>query len=108
MILGAIDCADEENQQVCSDFGITGFPTLKVRLPVLGTCWVSLCCAFWPGPLLLNWIDRGIAPKCSPWGFAVVSSFPKTTLCPGCSQCNCWAMEQQGGGKTKMVFCGET
>ncbi|NWI97728.1 QSOX1 oxidase, partial [Pitta sordida] len=29
VILAAIDCADEENQQVCSDFGITGFPTVK-------------------------------------------------------------------------------
>lgn len=38
MILAAIDCADEDNQQVCSDFGITGFPTMKVRLHVLGTC----------------------------------------------------------------------
>lgn len=38
VILAAIDCADEDNQQVCSDFGITGFPTMKVRLHVLGTC----------------------------------------------------------------------
>lgn len=75
VILAAIDCADEDNQQVCSDFGITGFPTLKVRLCVLGTCWVPLCFAFWPGPLLLNRIDRGIAPKCSPWGFAGCSCF---------------------------------
>ena len=30
MTLAAIDCADEANQQVCIDFGITGFPTLKV------------------------------------------------------------------------------
>lgn len=30
-MLAAIDCADEANQQVCADFGITGFPTLKVR-----------------------------------------------------------------------------
>ncbi|XP_074454513.1 sulfhydryl oxidase 1 [Larus michahellis] len=29
VMLAAIDCADEANQQVCSDFGITGFPTLK-------------------------------------------------------------------------------
>ncbi|NWS94338.1 QSOX1 oxidase, partial [Mionectes macconnelli] len=29
VILAAIDCADEDNQQVCSDFGITGFPTMK-------------------------------------------------------------------------------
>ncbi|NXI42895.1 QSOX1 oxidase, partial [Galbula dea] len=29
VMLAAIDCADEDNQQVCSDFGITGFPTLK-------------------------------------------------------------------------------
>ncbi|NWI62007.1 QSOX1 oxidase, partial [Todus mexicanus] len=29
VMLAAIDCADETNQQVCSDFGITGFPTLK-------------------------------------------------------------------------------
>ncbi|NXD87036.1 QSOX1 oxidase, partial [Halcyon senegalensis] len=29
VILAAIDCADEDNQQVCADFGITGFPTLK-------------------------------------------------------------------------------
>lgn len=31
VILAAIDCADEANQQVCASFGITGFPTLKVR-----------------------------------------------------------------------------
>uniref|UniRef100_A0A8C6JRV5 Sulfhydryl oxidase n=1 Tax=Melopsittacus undulatus TaxID=13146 RepID=A0A8C6JRV5_MELUD len=31
VMLAAIDCADEANQQVCADFGITGFPTLKVR-----------------------------------------------------------------------------
>lgn len=70
MILAAIDCADEDNQQVCSDFGITGFPTMKVRLCVLGTGWASLCFAFWPVPVLLNWFDRDIAPKYSPWGFA--------------------------------------
>ncbi|NXU80285.1 QSOX1 oxidase, partial [Oreotrochilus melanogaster] len=29
VMLAAIDCADEANQQVCSEFGITGFPTLK-------------------------------------------------------------------------------
>ncbi|NXX86329.1 QSOX1 oxidase, partial [Urocolius indicus] len=29
VMLAAIDCADEANQQVCADFGITGFPTLK-------------------------------------------------------------------------------
>ncbi|XP_069719181.1 sulfhydryl oxidase 1 [Phaenicophaeus curvirostris] len=29
VVLAAIDCADEANQQVCDDFGITGFPTLK-------------------------------------------------------------------------------
>ncbi|XP_074763043.1 sulfhydryl oxidase 1 [Athene noctua] len=29
VMLAAIDCADEANQQVCNDFGITGFPTLK-------------------------------------------------------------------------------
>ncbi|XP_054021332.1 sulfhydryl oxidase 1 [Dryobates pubescens] len=29
VVLAAIDCADEANQQVCTDFGITGFPTLK-------------------------------------------------------------------------------
>ncbi|NXV83144.1 QSOX1 oxidase, partial [Atlantisia rogersi] len=29
VVLAAVDCADEANQQVCSDFGITGFPTLK-------------------------------------------------------------------------------
>ncbi|PKU36229.1 sulfhydryl oxidase 1 [Limosa lapponica baueri] len=29
VVLAAIDCADEANQQVCNDFGITGFPTLK-------------------------------------------------------------------------------
>ncbi|XP_064310584.1 sulfhydryl oxidase 1 [Phalacrocorax carbo] len=29
VMLAAIDCADEANQQVCIDFGITGFPTLK-------------------------------------------------------------------------------
>ncbi|XP_062437676.1 sulfhydryl oxidase 1 [Rhea pennata] len=27
--IAALDCADEANQQVCADFGITGFPTLK-------------------------------------------------------------------------------
>uniref|UniRef100_A0A8C5UCP6 Sulfhydryl oxidase n=1 Tax=Malurus cyaneus samueli TaxID=2593467 RepID=A0A8C5UCP6_9PASS len=32
VIMAAIDCASEDNQQVCSDFGITGFPTMKVRL----------------------------------------------------------------------------
>uniref|UniRef100_A0A8C9LE92 Thioredoxin domain-containing protein n=1 Tax=Pavo cristatus TaxID=9049 RepID=A0A8C9LE92_PAVCR len=31
VMLAALDCADEANQQVCADFGITGFPTLKVR-----------------------------------------------------------------------------
>lgn len=30
-MIAALDCADEANQQVCADFGITGFPTLKVR-----------------------------------------------------------------------------
>lgn len=30
-MLAALDCADEANQQVCAEFGITGFPTLKVR-----------------------------------------------------------------------------
>ncbi|NXJ77179.1 QSOX1 oxidase, partial [Trogon melanurus] len=29
VMLAAIDCADEDNQQVCNDFGITAFPTLK-------------------------------------------------------------------------------
>ncbi|OPJ76867.1 centrosome-associated protein 350 isoform F [Patagioenas fasciata monilis] len=29
VMLAALDCADEANQQVCSNFGITGFPTLK-------------------------------------------------------------------------------
>ncbi|NWR76598.1 QSOX1 oxidase, partial [Centropus unirufus] len=29
VVLAAVDCADEDNQQVCSEFGITGFPTLK-------------------------------------------------------------------------------
>ncbi|NXT24663.1 QSOX1 oxidase, partial [Syrrhaptes paradoxus] len=29
VMLAAVDCADEANQQVCADFGITGFPTLK-------------------------------------------------------------------------------
>ncbi|XP_010136533.1 PREDICTED: sulfhydryl oxidase 1-like, partial [Buceros rhinoceros silvestris] len=29
VMLAAIDCADEANQEVCIDFGITGFPTLK-------------------------------------------------------------------------------
>ncbi|NXG65920.1 QSOX1 oxidase, partial [Hemiprocne comata] len=29
VMLAAIDCADEANQQVCAEFGITGFPTLK-------------------------------------------------------------------------------
>ncbi|NWV71392.1 QSOX1 oxidase, partial [Malurus elegans] len=29
VIMAAIDCASEDNQQVCSDFGITGFPTMK-------------------------------------------------------------------------------
>lgn len=110
MILAAIDCADEDNQQVCSDFGITGFPTMKVRLRVPGACWVSLCFALWPVPLLLNQTDRAIAPN-TPLGAlqaGAVSPFPKTVLCPGCTQCNCWAMEQQGGGETKMLLCGET
>uniref|UniRef100_A0A8C7A0R5 Sulfhydryl oxidase n=1 Tax=Nothoprocta perdicaria TaxID=30464 RepID=A0A8C7A0R5_NOTPE len=31
VMIAALDCADEANQQVCMDFGITGFPTLKVR-----------------------------------------------------------------------------
>lgn len=35
-MLAAIDCADEANQQVCADFGITGFPTLKVRAVCAG------------------------------------------------------------------------
>nr|XP_013798700.1 PREDICTED: sulfhydryl oxidase 1 [Apteryx mantelli mantelli] len=29
VMIAALDCADEANQQVCMDFGITGFPTLK-------------------------------------------------------------------------------
>ncbi|NWW87649.1 QSOX1 oxidase, partial [Rhynochetos jubatus] len=29
VMLAAVDCANEANQQVCADFGITGFPTLK-------------------------------------------------------------------------------
>ncbi|NP_989456.2 sulfhydryl oxidase 1 precursor [Gallus gallus] len=29
VMIAALDCADEANQQVCADFGITGFPTLK-------------------------------------------------------------------------------
>lgn len=48
VILAAIDCADEDNQQVCSDFGITGFPTMKVRLCVPASGWASLCFPFWP------------------------------------------------------------
>lgn len=84
MILAAIDCADEDNQQVCSDFGITGFPTMKVRLRVPGACWVSLCFALWPVPLLLNQTDRAIAPKYSPWGFAGRSCFalPQNSAVP--------------------------
>lgn len=35
-MLAAIDCADEANQQVCTNFGITGFPTLKVRAACAG------------------------------------------------------------------------
>ncbi|NXL41592.1 QSOX1 oxidase, partial [Podilymbus podiceps] len=29
VMLAAVDCADEANQDVCTDFGINGFPTLK-------------------------------------------------------------------------------
>ncbi|KAJ6657385.1 hypothetical protein lerEdw1_002552 [Lerista edwardsae] len=29
LMLGVVDCADMANQKVCSDFGITGYPTLK-------------------------------------------------------------------------------
>ncbi|XP_053102896.1 sulfhydryl oxidase 1 [Hemicordylus capensis] len=29
VMLGVIDCADMSNQKICSDFGITGYPTLK-------------------------------------------------------------------------------
>uniref|UniRef100_A0A8C2AP66 Sulfhydryl oxidase n=1 Tax=Cyprinus carpio TaxID=7962 RepID=A0A8C2AP66_CYPCA len=29
--LAAIDCADESNRKVCTNFGITGFPSLKVE-----------------------------------------------------------------------------
>lgn len=52
-MLAALDCADEANQQVCSNFGITGFPTLKVRA-VCASAPLSPCCAFWPVPLSLN------------------------------------------------------
>lgn len=41
-MLAALDCADEANQQVCAEFGITGFPTLKVRCMGEGdgdACW---------------------------------------------------------------------
>lgn len=30
MDLAAIDCADEGNRKVCTNFGITGYPSLKV------------------------------------------------------------------------------
>ncbi|KTG31705.1 hypothetical protein cypCar_00010875 [Cyprinus carpio] len=33
--LAAIDCADESNRKVCTNFGITGFPSLKVTLDLL-------------------------------------------------------------------------
>ncbi|KFU87366.1 Sulfhydryl oxidase 1, partial [Chaetura pelagica] len=33
VVLAAIDCADEANQQVCAEFGITGFPTVGTSFP---------------------------------------------------------------------------
>lgn len=38
MVLGAFNCADESHQKVCGDFGITGFPTLKVKFALAGWC----------------------------------------------------------------------
>ncbi|KAJ7332202.1 hypothetical protein JRQ81_014382 [Phrynocephalus forsythii] len=29
VMLGVLDCAEKSNQKICSDFGITGYPTLK-------------------------------------------------------------------------------
>lgn len=34
VMLGAIDCADMANQKICSDFGIIGYPTVKVKFPL--------------------------------------------------------------------------
>lgn len=42
--LGAVDCDDSSNQQLCSRFGIQGFPTLKV-LPVTATSATSAASA---------------------------------------------------------------
>ncbi|KAJ0065077.1 hypothetical protein NL108_005546, partial [Boleophthalmus pectinirostris] len=36
--LSAIDCADESNRKVCTDYGIRGYPTLKVSLHKTYTC----------------------------------------------------------------------
>lgn len=63
-MLAALDCADEANQQVCSNFGITGFPTLKVKA-MHASALFSPCCAFLPVPLLLNLINSAVALKYS-------------------------------------------
>lgn len=83
MKLAAIDCADEANQQVCSDFGITGFPTLKVRAVCAGhfpVPWfpcalpfgLSLCCSIRLTALLHQNVPFGALQA------GAASPFPKT------------------------------
>lgn len=40
--LAAIDCAAWDGQDVCKDYNIKGFPTLRVRLRVLNKLWCIL------------------------------------------------------------------
>lgn len=82
VILAAIDCADEANQQVCASFGITGFPTLKVRrawgeapLPVPGfhpafPCGPPLSCSMGLAARLHQNIPFGTLQAASPRGRA--------------------------------------
>lgn len=90
-MLAAIDCADQANQEVCINFGITGFPTLKVRPPAPGSHLVSLCFPCEPVPLLLNRISSTVAPKRSLRGFAGWSRF---TLPQNCG----WAAARTAAG----------